>query len=236
MNQLADLGGRDGLQAHCIVYYTRQQLSRCNEDVENIASHDGCQRKELYSYFRDSDSSIEPGHKCCSNCRKWCKCEGDKCGVEEPFLTHEVGESPPTSEQVRELNESDLLDIKLAMKELQERCSPIGRSLFQPGSTHGFSDQVIENIVQHAPFIFSPKYLYKQISMLSIQQVMNVLEVFQEMFEDINDFEEQMEELFLIRREVSQVEGYVMLESFMSDGPSDGSSIWDLKHPCEGYY
>lgn len=56
------------------------------------------------------------------------------------------------------------------------------------------------------------------------------------MFEDINDFEEQMEELFLIRREVSQVEGYVMLESFMSDGPSDGSSIWDLKHPCKGYY
>ena len=235
MMQLADLGGRDGLQAHCIVYYTRQQLSQCNKDVENAVSCKDCQRKELYSYFSDSDSSIEPGHKCCSNCRKGCKCDGDKCGDEQPFLTHEVGKSPPTSERVRELNERDLLDVKLTMKELQERYSPIGRSLFHPESTHGFSDQVIENILQHAPFIFSPKYLYKHISVLSIQQVMDVMEAFQELFEDINDFEEQMEELFLIRREVSQVEGYVLLESFMSYGLSD-DGIWDCKDHCEDCY
>ena len=175
---------------------TRQQLTQCNKDVENVVSHGGCQRKELNSFFSNSDSSIEPGHNCCSNCRKACKCEGEKCGDKERFVTHNVGESSPTSARVRELNEEDLLDIKLAMKELQEEhYSPNGRSLMD-----------------------------LLISMLSFQQVMDVLEVFQEMFEDMDDFEEQTEELLLIRREVSQVEGYVMLESVMSD-----VSIWGCK-------
>ena len=109
----------------------------------------------LSGYFSDSNSSVEPGHKCCSNCRKSCKCGGEQCDDRQPFFKHGVYETPPNSEQVRELSETDLTDIKLAMEELQQQYSAFGSSLFHPESSHGFSIQLIENIIQHAPFIHS---------------------------------------------------------------------------------
>lgn len=231
--QEAARGGRDGLQAHNIVYYTRQQLSQCSKEVKTVINHEGCDRKELYSYFSESELSVEPGHKCCSNCRKACKCEGENCGHKQPFIIIPVDETNLTPEKVRELSETDLLDLSLAMEELQEQYSACGPSLFHPESSHGFSDQLIENIVQHAPFIKSADYLQKHLYMFTSKHVMDVLEVFQELFEDINDYEEQMEELALIHNEVSQAEDY-LLESEMIGG----LSALTLAHPedsCEDF-
>lgn len=73
--QQAGRVGRDGLQAHNIVYHTRQQLSQCSKEVKTVINHEACHRKDLYSYFSESELSVEPGHKCCSNCRKACKCD-----------------------------------------------------------------------------------------------------------------------------------------------------------------
>ena len=55
--------------------------------------------------------------------------------------------------------------------------------------------------------------------MFTSKHVMDALEVFQELFEDKNDYEKQMEELALIHNEVSQAEDY-LLESEMIDGLS----------------
>ncbi len=72
--QQAGRGARDGLQSHTNIYYTRQELSHCSKDVKTVVTHAECQRKELYSYFTESVSTVEPGHKSCSNCRKECRC------------------------------------------------------------------------------------------------------------------------------------------------------------------
>ena len=136
--QQAGCGERDGSQAHSIVYYTRQQLSLCDKDVKAVVNHEGCHRKELYSYFSECNCSVEPAHKCCSNCRKSCKCGGEQCDDEQPFLNYEVNETTPTSEQVRELSETDVTDIKLAMEEQQQQYSGFGSSLFHAESSHGF--------------------------------------------------------------------------------------------------
>ena len=71
-------------------------------------------------------------------------------------------------------------------------------------------------IVQQAPSIKSADYLQKHLYMFIFKHVMDVLEVFQELFEDTNDYDEQMEELALIHNEVSQAEDY-LLESEMID-------------------
>ena len=60
---------------------------------------------------------------------------------------------------------------------------------------------------------------------------MHVLEVFQELFEHINDYEKQMEELALIHNEVSQAEDY-LLESEMIDGLS-AVALAQLEDSCE---
>lgn len=222
MMQQSGRGGRDGSQAHSVIYYTKQQLSQCGHEVKSVVNHEGCQRKEMYSHFSEFNSSIEPGHKCCSNCRKQCKCNGDECGDEQLFLCNVTDNSPPLADPVRELSETDTSDLKLALEELQGQYSASGLSLFHPESSHGFSNQLIKNIVTHAPFISSIDYLRKHLSMFSARHVMDVLEVFQELFENIENFEEQIEELNLIQCEVMQAEDY-LLELMMSDGLSDMS-------------
>ena len=148
-----------------------------------------------------------------------------------------MNETPPNSEQVRELGETDLRDLKLALEELQLQYSAFGSSLFHPESSHGFSTQLIENIIQHAPFINSTEYLYKHLSMFSSKHVMDVLEVFQELFEDINNYEVQIEELNLIYQEVSQAEDYLGL----SDGLLDlniskfGNSTEELEYQLQEF-
>lgn len=56
--------------------------------------------------------------------------------------------------------------------------------------------------------------------MFSSKHVMDVLEVFQELFEDINNYEEQIEELNLVYQEVSLAEEYLL---GMSDGLLDSN-------------
>lgn len=56
--------------------------------------------------------------------------------------------------------------------------------------------------------------------MFSFKHVMDVLEVFQELFEDINNYEEQIEELNLVYQEVSLAEEYLL---GMSDGLLDSN-------------
>ena len=223
--QQAGRGGRDGSQAHSVMYYTRQQLSQCSKEVKAVVNVEGCQRKALYGYFSDAEISVEPGHKCCTNCRKQCKCEVDKCGDTQPFLSREDEEGSCAKEQVRELNDRDVSDLKLAMGELQEQYSSCGCSLFHPESSHGFSDQLIENIMQHAPYINSAEYMQKHLYIFSSKHTMDVLEVFQELFEDIPNYEEQIEELNAIYCEVVQAEDHLLAASFASDMcDSDNSS------------
>ena len=223
--QQAGRGGRDGSQAHSVMYYTRQQLSQCSKEVKAVVNVEGCQRKALYGYFSDAEISVEPGHKCCTNCRKQCKCEVDKCGDTQPFLSREDEEGSCAKEQVRELNDRDVSDLKLAMGELQEQYSSCGCSLFHPESSHGFSDQLIENIIQHAPYINSAEYMQKHLYIFSSKHTMDVLEVFQELFEDIPNYEEQIEELNAIYCEVVQAEDHLLTASFASDMcDSDNSS------------
>lgn len=69
--------------------------------------------------------------------------------------------------------------------------------------------------------------------MFTSKHVMDVLEVFQELFEDKNDYEKQMEELALIHNEVSQAEDY-LLESEMIDGLST-VALAQLEDSCEDF-
>ena len=49
--------------------------------------------------------------------------------------------------------------------------------------------------------------------MFSSKHIMDVLEVFQELFEDVNNYDEQMEQLNLIHHEVCQAEDYFLMST-----------------------
>lgn len=69
--------------------------------------------------------------------------------------------------------------------------------------------------------------------MFSSKHIMDVLEVFQELFEDVNNYDEQMDQLNLINHEVCQTEHYFLL-STTSQGLSEMDEL--MEQTFEDYH
>ena len=67
----------------------------------------------------------------------------------------------------------------------------------------------MEDIVENASTIFTLDNLQENFSIYCTQHVMDVLEVFQELFEDIPDFYQQMEVLSTLSKEVARAEDHL---------------------------
>ena len=63
--------------------------------------------------------------------------------------------------------------------------------------------------MENAVNIFTFDYLQNNFSIYSTQHIMDVLEVLQELFEDILNYEHQMEMLGLLNTEVTRAEDYI---------------------------
>lgn len=178
-------------------------------------------RENLYGHFQESVSSKEPGHDCCSLCRKNCQCSIDgSCDADKlvDSLTPEnvsvLGSSTCTP---RDLNEVDKNDLRLSLLELKERYSSGLVSFFHEETCHGFSDKLINDIVDHANHVFSGKYLIDNLAMYSSIHAIDVLEVFQELFGDIPQFDQEMDELHLLRKQLTDMESYLLSSSVSVD-------------------
>ncbi|XP_066285714.1 putative ATP-dependent DNA helicase Q1 [Branchiostoma lanceolatum] len=72
--QMVGRAGRDGKDAHAVMYYYRQQLIKVDKDVKGFVEgkEETCIRKRLYCNFEDSPVSVQPGHNCCTSCHRMC--------------------------------------------------------------------------------------------------------------------------------------------------------------------
>ena len=221
--QQAGRAGRTGHQAYSFVYTTKRQLSQCDKDVKELVKSENCMRENLYGHFQESVSSKEPGHDCCALCRKKCQCSIDgSCDADKlvDSLTPEnvsVLESSTYTPRARDLNELDKNDLRLSLLELKERYSSGLVSLFHEETCHGFSDKLINDIVDHANHVFSGKYLTDNLAMYSSIHAIDVLEVFQELFGDITQFDQEMDELHLLKKQFTDMESYLLSSSVSID-------------------
>lgn len=85
MLQQVGRAGRDGTQAHAVVYATKQH-PQTSEAVRRVIDQrrNGCFRHALYSNFEKDTKSVEPGHRCCTYCHSVCKCNFAGCAVPLP--------------------------------------------------------------------------------------------------------------------------------------------------------
>ena len=187
--QEAGRAGRDGKEAHNIVYFHGQQLRLCDKKIKECLKVDTCIRVAL---FKDFDSTIKPlkeGHSCCCNCHKMCKCGGESCLVDVPLFDNSTAEiqGSQTGKQ-RNLNEEDKTDLQLALHEIQETLNgdipfPV---LGNRVMAHGFSEDVIKGVVDDAGHIFDVEYLIEHHHIASMQLARDIIEIFSELFEDID--------------------------------------------------
>ena len=116
------------------------------------------------------------------------------------FTTYQLLKTQQSSSPLtRKLSAVDKEDLRR-----EERC-------------HGFSQSLINDIVNHAEYIFSGKYLTENLAIYSTIHAIDVLEIIQELFGDIADFQSEMDELHLLRKHFNEIECYLVSNSNSGD-------------------
>ena len=198
--------------------------------MKQLFNSESCLRVGLYGHFHTSVLPKQPAHLCCSICRNECKCNGDDCSADElPYKavqnTQGIAQTPQAT---RTLNDTDLKDLRLSLKEIKEQYSIGMMSIFHEETSHGFSDKLIDDLVLHAKSIFSGTYLTENLAIYSSRHAIDILEIFQEIFGDIQHFEKEMDELHLINKTYSESESYLLAKS--SDNIYEGDVVSSIIH------
>jgi ATP-dependent helicase YprA (DUF1998 family) len=185
---------RNGEPSHNIVIYYGNQLTHCTKSVKDFCKTNGCIRKALFKDFA-SVNSVDPLHSCCSNCALICKCNGQDCQKEEYPFGNPLG-STQFQERLqceRNIIDEDRKALKEALFELKGKLDIHSLSVFGSSSSHGFSNELISAVVQRASTIFSLKDLISELPIFNISHAKLILEVFNEIFEDIEHLDELMD-------------------------------------------
>ena len=210
LDQLQEGGraGHNGEPAHVIIIYHGRQLSHCNSDVKEFVNTNGCYRVAAYRPF---DSMVKPGsikHDCCNFCSQSCLCCKDGCPILYDFEKKCTGASTSIqSDLIRPVTNHDKEILRTALQELMSQVN--GRAaVFDKVASHGFSSQLICDIVDNSHRIFTLNDIVSHFPIFSVVHAYKILEVINELFMDIP------ETSFEQTSDLTQVELYVDLIPF----------------------
>ena len=186
LDQLQEAGraGRDGKRSHVVIVYHGQQLSQCEQGIKDFVKSEGCFRVALYKSFDQNIKSVSPGHDCCSHCAMEC-CD-NRCDDKLPF--EKSGSLACNSSPVltRVVSDSDKEDLKEALTELVEGGS---HNAFGAVSCHGFSTELVTDVINNSHRLFTIKDVFECLPVYSVDHSFKILELIQEIFEDIPNFD-----------------------------------------------
>ena len=203
LHQEAGRAGRDGLPSHVVIIYYGQQLSHCEEQVKEVLKANGCVRVAAYKYLEDSVTPLEPGHSCCSFCNQHCKCSGDNCGVPPPLFENAEATPINNCRLTRPVTNEDKVDLTDTLNEIRDTVRS-QHVVFDSTSCHGFSSQLVEEVVKHSSRLFTINDILETCPIYSLTHAIKILEVIQEIFLDIVNFDEAMDILKLDEMERSE--------------------------------
>lgn len=192
LDQLQEAGraGRDRLQSDVVTFYHGQQLAHCEKEVKEFMCSSSCFRVAAFQSLDSSIKPLHPPHDCCNYCSSVCQCAGSKCSAEIPPFVSVSDSSEVEHREKRTVTPDDMCDVKLALMEVlnqsKEACS------LDSTSTHGFSTQLVDDITKNCATIFSIDDITDNFPVFSFKDALTILEVIQEVFSDIPNFEENM--------------------------------------------
>lgn len=192
--QEAGRAGRNGEQAHVVIRYHGNQLAHCEDEIKDVVKTTGCYRVAMYQPFDREIAPMAPAHDCCSNCKEGCTCDecaDHDCRNELPFeRTEQCFNKSSSSVLTRAVSSDDKEVLKAALTELSNGSA---NNAFGGVLEHCFSSELVEDIVKNCQYLFSIQDITERnLPVYSFVHCLKILEVIQEIFEDIPNFDSAM--------------------------------------------
>lgn len=186
-HQEAGRAGRDNHPADVILYYYGQQITHCDDAMRNFLKCDGCYRKASYATLDSNVQSLVPAHDCCQFCAnvRYC-CLGYCEQPAKPFQGVNIVEKD--EQPCRTVLESEKKELQSALEELHSTLTKNPqRSAFGSTSSQGFSQELIEDVVENSHRIFCLEDIVKSTPVFNLDHAIQIYEIFAEMFDDIDE-------------------------------------------------
>ena len=188
-HQQAGRAGRDGDPSDVIVFFYGQQLSHCEDDVRAFLKSTGCFRVASYSTFDPDIAPLLPLHDCCNFCAKSCTCDGsDRCTGLAKAFEKESSVERENPAQCRRVSDEEKAVVNDALSKMQSAISHgYGRSAFGSTSSHGFSKELISDVVANCHNLFSVEDILTNVPVFSRKHAIAILGILNEVFDDIHE-------------------------------------------------
>ena len=194
--------GRDGSQAHAVMLFSGKQLRNVDSSVLELVKNveNKCLRALCLKDFSNSDPvSFEPKHLCCGVCARCCAC-GSCSDCFNHYEIHVV-KTCEEEEEEEEAEESEVFQRQideehraLLKVELIQLADDLNRDVLssstavyvEPSVIHGLSADVMLRITDQAEFVFSADELIDRCGIGQYSTVVKIVEVFSEIFGDMD--------------------------------------------------
>ena len=129
-------------------------------------------------------------HSCCLNCRVKCECCGEGSGCSNPISNFGTSDSHVKDKfwASRSMRRKPKNLLKQLLVDYQKAKVTGVLACLNPEGTCGFTNSLVNAVVKHSKFMFSMDYILTNLPMFKTQRVLDILHMFQDLFEDIFPF------------------------------------------------
>ena len=181
--------GRDGRKSLALMYFKPYHLAHCEATMRDFVKNEdsNCRREMIAKYFKGKVQRVEFLHECCDACANKCKCNQPSCAT---AMYIPCGELNVDSHLLcRQVTNSDRHLLREVLVDLQHS-TVCHTSIFGSGLLlDTIHDELINELVEKSESIFTVNYLMDNFAIFNIRIAKEIIHVFNEIFDDIDQAE-----------------------------------------------
>jgi ATP-dependent DNA helicase RecQ len=174
--------GRDGVESRELLIYNKRQLRNTEKDMLSYVRSSTCRRQNLMDSYNVKADTRPSDHTCCDICTSSCECESCACISDIQMVSdrsdeHEdmIFDSDDVSDREKRLIRSHLELYRDSFADNMDNQS--SATLINQDLIHGFSLNVIDDIIAKCYYLCSPDDVMQHVHVWSFKQAKSVYEI-----------------------------------------------------------